>query len=231
MKLGCTKSNKMENLCWINRELFINCLKNEYQLKPFDVKILSIIPATTAGDNYASKIYRINVQISDDDSSINKYFIIKHILNLDENMLVFKWFPKECIVYSNNLPALSNEYNNATDENIQFGPTFYLSLNDSVEALIFEDLNARGYFMKDRFLGLDMEHCKVFLNKLAKFHATSATYHEKNGDYCKKYFNCMFYEEYMNPIKNYGDGLFPYLLETVKKNTNLNHLVHKVVSR
>jgi hypothetical protein len=44
---------------------------------------------------------------------------------------------------------------------------------------VFEDLALRGYKMPDRKLGLDRQHLQMTLAKLAKWHATTATLHEK----------------------------------------------------
>jgi hypothetical protein len=44
---------------------------------------------------------------------------------------------------------------------------------------VFEDLSMRGYKMPDRKVGLDRQHLKMTLVKLAKWHAATAVLHEK----------------------------------------------------
>lgn len=50
--------------------------------------------------------------------------------------------------------------------------------NEPIEYLVLEDLSARGYNVASRFKGLDMDHVKMILKKLAYFHAVSACYYE-----------------------------------------------------
>ncbi len=47
------------------------------------------------------------------------------------------------------------------------------------EILVLDDLSGFGYMMKDRKMGIDLEHAKLVLSKLAKFHAASAIQYEK----------------------------------------------------
>lgn len=42
-----------------------------------------------------------------------------------------------------------------------------------------EDISVDGYKTADRTAGLDMEHVKLVLDKLAKYHAASAYHFEK----------------------------------------------------
>lgn len=53
--------------------------------------------------------------------------------------------------------------------------------------IVFEDLRPLGYVMADRQSGLDEAHCKLVLNKLAKFHAASVALYEKDPKSMEKY--------------------------------------------
>lgn len=50
---------------------------------------------------------------------------------------------------------------------------------DPRELIIMEDISVDGYKTADRTAGLDMEHVKLVLDKLAKYHAASAYHFEK----------------------------------------------------
>jgi hypothetical protein len=47
------------------------------------------------------------------------------------------------------------------------------------EIIVLDDLSGFGYVLKDRKVGIDLEHAKLVLSKLAKFHAASAIQYEK----------------------------------------------------
>jgi thiamine kinase-like enzyme len=47
------------------------------------------------------------------------------------------------------------------------------------EIIVLDDLSGSGYVLNDRKVGIDLEHAKLVLCKLAKFHAASAIQYEK----------------------------------------------------
>jgi hypothetical protein len=47
---------------------------------------------------------------------------------------------------------------------------------------VLDDLKASGYEMLDRKIGLNLQQTKLFLDKLAKFHAASAVCYRKVSD-------------------------------------------------
>ncbi|XP_017893376.1 uncharacterized protein LOC108632987 [Ceratina calcarata] len=61
----------------------------------------------------------------------------------------------------------------------QFGPKLYYSLENPT-VLIMENLLERGFFMKDRQKGLPFEHCRLVVERIAKLHAGSVAFFEKD---------------------------------------------------
>jgi hypothetical protein len=59
--------------------------------------------------------------------------------------------------------------------------------NDPTDILIIEDLNAKGYRMAKKFEGLKKREMEMALQKLAKFHASSAVYYQQNGPFDDKF--------------------------------------------
>lgn len=47
------------------------------------------------------------------------------------------------------------------------------------DLLVFSDLKQGGYIMEDRFERLSLEHARLTLSKLAKFHASGLLYKER----------------------------------------------------
>lgn len=54
----------------------------------------------------------------------------------------------------------------------------YTEIGDP-SSLVLEDLAPLGYRMADRLVGLDLEHCRLAMRNLAKFHASSVAVCEK----------------------------------------------------
>lgn len=54
-----------------------------------------------------------------------------------------------------------------------------LTSDEPVEIIVMDDLGVDAYKMANRFKGLDMDHAKLTLVKLAKFHAASAVYFDQ----------------------------------------------------
>lgn len=218
---------------WLNHELFRDCLKLEFPSEDVQVKVISVKPAVAAGENYVAKIYRIRVEVIDGVESVIKGFIIKHVLensnpDLEAIMKDFGVFNKEAEMYSKILPGFVNEYKKI-GENVNFGPKLYKTLRNDANALIFEDLNMRNYFVGERMKGLDLDHCKIFYKKLAKFHAASAVYRVNNGPYDTK----LFYSPFNPKLRKFNDDffatLFPHFLNMLQRNDVLKHLANKIV--
>lgn len=51
------------------------------------------------------------------------------------------------------------------------------------DVMVLSDLKLEGYAMADRFERLGLEHAKLTLSKLAKFHAAGLLYKERVGSY------------------------------------------------
>lgn len=96
-------------------------------------------------------------------------------------------FPKEMEMYQKYLPAFEELYANVGWK-IQFAPKcLFTEKNDGRINFVFEDLGEKDFKNLDRLQGCDMAHMKSILRKLAEFHAASAVYEERNGDFPKDF--------------------------------------------
>lgn len=84
--------------------------------------------------------------------------------------------------------------------------------------------------MEDRLVGLDMEHCKIFLTKLAKFHAASAVRHEKFGPYDVKFMQNFFREETKDFFDVWMKSISTYLIEALEKDDFFTKYIEKLVN-
>lgn len=55
----------------------------------------------------------------------------------------------------------------------------YVGTRNPGDLILMEDLNLGGYKAANRLVGLDYDHVKLTIAKLAKFHAASVVYVEK----------------------------------------------------
>jgi len=95
----------------------------------------------------------------------------------------WKVFDKEKLSYSSYVPDFEQMYEKA-NKKISFGPKYYeLNSSMSKELIVLEDLGNRGFKNANRQKGLDMDHTKQVLEKLAQFHAASAVRFELKGPY------------------------------------------------
>ena len=88
-------------------------------------------------------------------------------------MKEFSVFTRERFMYENIIESFEAIWRDAGEE-IKFGPNCIKIETDPYEILVFDDLKAEGYVMENRKVGLNLEQTKIVLNKLAKFHASSA---------------------------------------------------------
>lgn len=63
-----------------------------------------------------------------------------------------------------------------------FAPKCYLIQEEPNKLMVFNDMKELGYKMIDRKKGLDFDHCKLLLQKLADFHATSMVFLRENKE-------------------------------------------------
>lgn len=85
-------------------------------------------------------------------------------------------FEKEKLMYETILPELEKI------ADISFAPKCFHIQDEKDKLLVFSDIKELGYKMGDREKGLDFEHCKLLIDHLAIYHATSMVFVEKNKD-------------------------------------------------
>lgn len=183
---------------WVNAENFEDILKEN--IKDFE-KILKVNAesATKSGDNYASSLLRVKVDYETRDKSQQTIsYILKLPLQSEEEkgmVALWNFFDKEISMYSTYLKKFEEMFKEVGEE-FNFGPKYFTFKKDvGKDVLLLEDLSQRGFRNGDRRKGLDMEHCKCVLEKLAQFHAVSAKYVEIYGDFPEDFQKGIYTEE------------------------------------
>ncbi|KAK9512709.1 hypothetical protein O3M35_001074 [Rhynocoris fuscipes] len=143
---------------------------------------INIEAATKKGDNYMGELKRITLELLLKSGKISKKSIIIKSSptstlrkDLHEKLGISR---REIMVYRDILPYMEDimrEYNDYSE--FMWGSCLHYN---PYNTLYLVDLTKEGYMMKDRKLGLDMEHCLLVFRSLAKFHATSLILKKRN---------------------------------------------------
>uniref|UniRef100_A0A336M1Q4 CSON009901 protein n=1 Tax=Culicoides sonorensis TaxID=179676 RepID=A0A336M1Q4_CULSO len=169
---------------WISNDFFQTVLSSHFHDK--SVKIISheIKPAAKKGENFASAVYRVIVtyQLLNKTNHNEKISLIlkTHSSNgaVQEVIEEFHVFERELTTYKEVLiecEKLMCDIN----EPLNFSPQLIFADSNN---LVFEDVSERGYRTIDRKERLDLQHALLFIEKLAKFHATTAFLYKQNPD-------------------------------------------------
>ena len=164
----------------LNDELLEKALKNVFADKTVKVIKFYTKLAVANGDNYTSDVFRILVDYRIENSAPKQIsLIVKCMLEIQgvsQLLNEYKMFVKEKEIYSNILPKVSKMFN----EN--FAPKCYYLMENPSQIFVMEDLKESGFVVVDRQAGLDLEHCKLLIKKLAKYHAASMILAENEPD-------------------------------------------------
>lgn len=114
---------------------------------------------------------------STDGNIITLGVIIKAIITRPE-MKQFSVFAREKHFYERTLPSMEQLWADA-GETTQFGPRCWKVVEGDTDIIVMDDLGAEGYSVANRRQGADLQHAKIFLGKLAKFHAAGAVLYRK----------------------------------------------------
>ncbi|ETN60259.1 CHKov1 [Anopheles darlingi] len=186
---------------WMTESFFVDAIATKLGVPEdaFTIEGLDVQAATESGDNFVSVMYRVSVQVTSGVSGERQdiSLIVKALPNmgLSEEMITsLNVFPKEIAMYTEVLPAFERLYRERGVE-VAFGPRCLKHCSQPTDIIVMEDLKDRGYRMANRREGLDMEHCKKLLRRLAQFHAASAVQYERNGPYDDKFKEGMYAEK------------------------------------
>ncbi|OXA50876.1 hypothetical protein Fcan01_14444 [Folsomia candida] len=198
----------------ITNEFLQNALKMEAKGGSVS-EIISYLatPGSKLGDNYASIIYSVDVNLSD---GTKRHLLIKCYPNHPSRQELtnkMNLFFKECEVYSKWMPALSRMqkevfgldkeeavklpyakfvYGECIDFQSEEGEARKSGLISSLDNfLIMEDLRKTyGFRMTDRRQPLDLDHMKLVISALAKVHSVSWAYRNHVEENITQKFPC-----------------------------------------
>ncbi|KAH8390815.1 hypothetical protein KR200_002097 [Drosophila serrata] len=182
---------------WITAELFEDLLKANIEgyskVKNFKAEI-----GSAAGENYATIMLRIHVDVELKDGKTKKVSYMVKLPHLNESykeMLEHtNIFDIERTMYSEVVPEMEALYKEAGVD-IRFGAKSYDFKNAKTDYVLLEDLGIKGFKNANRLEGLDQVHTERVLLKLAQWHAASAVRVATKGLYPEIVLQGYFKEE------------------------------------
>lgn len=95
------------------------------------------------------------------------------------------------------------------------------------KAIVQEDLSVRGYGLKDCKKGLNLKECKMVLEKVAKYHATTAVLHNKNPEMFQYHKQSNITEKF-NPLHLFYQNASASCIKYAKTNPQLLRYIEKL---
>lgn len=209
---------------WLNNELIEEILqKQDKNLKVVNVKIEE---ACGKGENFASKIMRIHVDVKIKKISEKKTFLLKFVNDgiLGKFFCENGMFGREIEMYANTMPLIRELYDKYYPNDKIAPNTTYLEKDDN-RMFIMEDLSLSGHKPGDRISGMDLEHCQLVLKKLGRFHAISALLVEQNPKVFDEYKKSIFFSKI---FENFFSSLIRSLALEAENWPDQKHLIPKL---
>lgn len=217
-----TEKYKIPN--WITADIFQKVLHET--VKDFKaIKNFKVCPALAPGENYATVMLKVHVDCLLQSDKVEKYTLMLKVAHDNEiyrtEMTKWHMFTTEAGMYRKIVPEFEQFYREKGID-IHFGAKAY-ELPVQEEYILLEDLSRRGFRNAKRQNCLDMDQCKGVLKKLAQFHAASAIWVQKYGEFPQLYSRGMIREDgssLLGPMLN--DGLKHVLKATkIIKNSEI----------
>lgn len=145
-------------------------------------------------------------------------------------LTLWNFFPKETTMYLDYLVEFEQMYKNAGC-NLRFAPKCYkFTKHPGCDTVLMEDLGAHGFKNGNRLEGLDLEHTKSVLKKLAKLHAASVRRVELKGPYPDIFTEGIFSEKSRAIFENMSKSSNDMFLKCAREYEDNEEYVDKLVS-
>ncbi|XP_053661021.1 uncharacterized protein LOC128710006 [Anopheles marshallii] len=170
----------MANVEWINNDLLVELLVQQHGTSFKRLVAYEVNVATKKGDNYASEMYRVSLHY-DIGLFVKKNIILKVMPSGELQQKVMQEnniYPREIVIYGQIIPKIYKHLRSMGDVSV-ISPHCLSTATTPKQMLVFEDVCEQGYKMVDRRYGLDVDHARLVIVKLAKLHACSRIVYEE----------------------------------------------------
>ncbi|XP_058795304.1 uncharacterized protein LOC131666548 [Phymastichus coffea] len=202
-----------------------------------DLEVVSFSTDTLvkSGDNYGSSIVKATVDIKRGDDIEKLNLVAKMLPPSEFQRIVYQCnvtVAKEIFLYEELIPAYQKLYRGEFD----IVPKFYggrLAINadvngiDDSAVILLENIKEVGYVMVDRHEGLDMNHMKIAIPAIAKFHAIGLAIKYKNPEFFAKI------KDYAKPLdmsEEMVGSLVSSMLKMIKNHSQLSEYYERARS-
>lgn len=168
---------------WLNSNYFQDILRRHYKNSAIKVRFVNIEPCGSANDGFLSEMLRIHVTYFVNSNDEVESFVAK--LDTNHELVVEKVGSngydvqkKEMMFYDVIAPQMEKIFSKMDLS----GKTLpkVVAIDREHDVILFEDLKSLEFIMADRLAGMDENHVKLGLEKLAKFHAASLIIRQKH---------------------------------------------------
>lgn len=178
-----------ETPAWLTEAYLESVLRRNESTNDIHVVGFTSRTAVAKGGNYVGQLLRLAIDYERSGEKKQRSVVVKTALSNEESAKKVEEFgvhAKEMLMYTNVLPRYRKLLcgHGITD---QLYP-IVLHVDPNTQTMIMEDLQEEGFQMADRIKGLDMDHMRVAINKIAKHHACSLVL-EKQGNVSFKGFH------------------------------------------
>nr|XP_016993660.2 uncharacterized protein LOC108055001 [Drosophila takahashii] len=209
---------------WLTEEYLQPRLRTYY--KDDQLKVLKVWskPATEKGQNYMSTMIRIHVDFQKSDGLVQKKtYIVKEALaeNIPQAAIFIEYdvYNREMDMYEFVLPKMKELLEEAGLKGKLTADTIVVDREHST--MILEDLAQYNYVNADRVKQLDLEHTKLTLKMLAKFHAASVILRQRHPELISKSLFTHFFSRDKKGYTEVYTGVFRALLRFVNGQPDL----------
>ncbi|XP_030384120.1 uncharacterized protein LOC115631500 [Scaptodrosophila lebanonensis] len=211
---------------WLRAEIFEDLLKQ--QVKGYtSTKALRASAGVPPGDNYATIMLRVELDVeTEDKSNLIKAYMLKiphQSERYREMMKKTNIFDIEQGMYTHVVPELEQLYKDV-GLSVKFGASTY-EIPAGEDYVLLEDLRPKGFKNANRLDGLDTVHTKCVLRKLAQWHAAAAVRVDAKGPYEEKYRKGFFNDDNREVLVDMNGNNMKSFLKHIKEYKGLESYV------
>ncbi|XP_069687301.1 uncharacterized protein [Periplaneta americana] len=140
------------------------------------ISSVDVSPCCKDGDNYMALVSRVKVRGTrgQDKQEYRRSVVTKQqpaSLARREMFRCGPVFRNETAVYSTVIPAFESFFGKMVS--LPFPKCLHADHRIRDDIIVLQDLGPYGFTMTDRVMGLDLDHCRLVLQSLARYHAMS----------------------------------------------------------
>jgi hypothetical protein len=215
---------------WLNASYFENILKTDLKNSSVKLNQIEVEPCGAGKDGFMSLMLRVKVKFTVSSSDDSGCFIVKMspANELAAGIIGAEGFDvqnKEMLFYEVVAPRIEKILKSIGEESNVIPKAVFIDREH--DAIVFEDLKKLNFVMADRMVGLDENHVKLSLTKLAKFHAASLVIYQKHPKVFDS-FDVGFFSRKVEGFNNSRLEMLDVVVEEISTWKGFEHYANKL---